>query len=577
MDPSRFRTGPMMTEHVVDTEVKTTAAADPDVAPSEQKEMPCAPTPSNGLGAWNLYFLLKFVLVWRGQLDFHPLENLAFAAFLLVPIRSRLLRHLRNLLALFLGIALFYHDTWLPSPDTLLTKLDALAGFSGQYLLELALRLVNLRLVSLLVLVWVGYVFLSRYLRIGVLTMGVLIAMAVADVVATPRTSIPGAPETSADGSSCVDDAASPPTQVPPHRGDIQAILYQELDDFRRTERERRVPFPSGTVPTFDLLLLHICSLSWDDLEWAGLTEHPLLAQFDMLFTRFNSASSYSGPAAIRLLRANCGQPSHHDLYFPAPNDCYLFENLRRAGFDTDLYLNHDGRYGNFLTNAVQQYGGWKSAPASIDDTPIQQHAFDGTPIHDDLGVLSRWLAHRTENTGPSATYYNTISLHDGNRLVGSGARLDSLSNYAIRLRRLLDNLLAFFQKLEKSGHRTVVVMVPEHGAAVRGDRIQLAGLREIPSPAITLVPAGIRFFGFGIEHDRQKRIQQPVSYLAISELIRRVIDHSAAQPTQPLDLVSLAQDLPETRFVSENEEVVVMRHHGQYYLRLEDRQWTPY
>ena len=43
--------------------------------------------------------------------------------------------------------------------------------------------------------------------------------------------------------------------------------------------------------------------------------------------------------------------------------------------------------------------------------------------------------------------------------------------------------------ELEASGRRAVVVLVPEHGAALRGDSAQIAGLREIPTPAITLVP----------------------------------------------------------------------------------------
>ncbi|MDI5677545.1 cellulose biosynthesis protein BcsG, partial [Salmonella enterica subsp. enterica serovar Anatum] len=41
------------------------------------------------------------------------------------------------------------------------------------------------------------------------------------------------------------------------------------------------------------------------DVEAAGLMSHPLWSHFDILFKHFNSGTSYSGPAAIRLLRAS--------------------------------------------------------------------------------------------------------------------------------------------------------------------------------------------------------------------------------------------------------------------------------
>lgn len=40
-----------------------------------------------------------------------------------------------------------------------------------------------------------------------------------------------------------------------------------------------------------------------------------------------------------------------------------------------------------------------------------------------------------------------------------------------------------------------MVVVVPEHGGALKGDRMQISGLRDIPSPSITNVPAGVKFW----------------------------------------------------------------------------------
>ncbi|MCR3986170.1 cellulose biosynthesis protein BcsG [Aeromonas caviae] len=35
------------------------------------------------------------------------------------------------------------------------------------------------------------------------------------------------------------------------------------------------------------------------------MMDHPLWKHFDIVFKNFNSATSYSGPAAVRLLRAS--------------------------------------------------------------------------------------------------------------------------------------------------------------------------------------------------------------------------------------------------------------------------------
>lgn len=52
-----------------------------------------------GLSGWNFYFLVKFGLLWAGYLNFHPLLNLVFAAFLLMPIPRYSLHRLRHWIA----------------------------------------------------------------------------------------------------------------------------------------------------------------------------------------------------------------------------------------------------------------------------------------------------------------------------------------------------------------------------------------------------------------------------------------------------------------------------------------------
>ena len=66
-------------------------------------------------------------------------------------------------------------------------------------------------------------------------------------------------------------------------------------------------------------MVLSVCSLSWDDLDEVRQRDAPLLQRFDIVFRQFNSAASYSGPALLRLLRANCGQTAQAALYQAAP------------------------------------------------------------------------------------------------------------------------------------------------------------------------------------------------------------------------------------------------------------------
>ncbi len=540
---------------------------------AHRQEPPLPAMACMGLGIWNIYFLTKFFLYWKQYIDFHVLENLAFAAFLLMPVRSATGRILRQLLALPVGIALLYYDSWLPPVERLFSQATNLQGFSLTYLAELAGRFIDVRILAILVLIWAGTQILSHYLRIGTLVIATLIAMLIWDTLERQGVPMPAA---TTFATNTQGEAQTPRTANDNTREPLDAVL----EDFYHREAEKQVNFPApvaGSVP-FDLLFLHVCSLSWDDLELAGLTSHPLFDRFDLLFTNFNSASSYSGPATVRLLRATCGQPSHHDLYQPAPAHCYLFENLSRAGFTPQLAMNHDGHFDGFL-EVVRERGKLKASLLPLDDIAIAQRSFDDSPIHSDLAVLGHWLEQRQQDEKPRvATYYNSISLHDGNRLVaGPGSELNSLESYPLRLQQLLDDLEQFLRQVEASGRRMVLVLVPEHGAAIRGDRMQIAGLREIPSPAITHVPAAIKIIGPGLERQGdQLQIDDPVSYLAISHIIERLLqeDTFSGKDYAPARLVA---DLPHTDFVAENEGTVVIQHNGRYHLRLEGEAWTDY
>lgn len=509
------------------------------------------------MGAWSYYFFCKLALVAGGVLQPHLLLNLLFALFTLLRFRHRWQRILKQVVAIPIGIGLLYHDSSLPPFGRLLEQAGALATFSTDYLIELALRFIDphtaLALIAVCGLGWL----LSHKLRLSTLAiLGILISPILARLSAEPSATTP------------LNAAAdSTPTD-----------LDERLKAFYQNEKSRKVRFPTtgDAALSYDIVILHVCSLAWDDLEATGLREHPFLHRLQLRFPHFNAAASYSGPAAVRVLRSACGQPSHDDLYQPADPSCLLMHRLEQAGFESQLAMNHDGRFGDFLNHDVQKLGGLSVAPHPLDGIPAALRAFDGSPVHDDYAVLEDWWETRQSSDAERvALYYNTATLHDGNRIPGA-ARLTPLESYRARAQRLFDELERFFALVETSKRRMVVALVPEHGANVRGDRVQISGLREIPSPAITQVPAGVALLGAAAPPAAPVVRENPSSHLAMAQLLAQFIARNPYAPDAPT-LSDYAAALAETPGVAENEGVIVLEQGQQWWLRNPDHEWSEY
>ena len=519
------------------------------------------------LGVWNLYFLAKLALVWTGALNFHVLPNLLFAAALLLPLRPLWLRRLRTGLAIPFAVALFYYDTWWPPFVRLLAQPDVL-DFSPDYLLELLGRFVDWPLLGLLALVVLAYVLLKPWLRLTTLSVLGLLGLSLASL-----------PWPQGWRPTAVAQAAQSEVAVPQGPADA-ATLNAYLQDFHRQESARQTQFPATAAHAapFDLIVLNICSLAWSDLDQVGLRENALLSRMDVVFDRFNSATSYIGPAAIRLLRASCGQPAHTQLYQSTPAECHLFEDLGRLGFRSELAMNHDGHFDDFISE-LRQEGGLDAPALDIASMPRGLEAFDRSPIRRDRDVLQSWWQRRQgESDSRVALFYNTITLHDGNRIVGADGS-SSKADYRARASLLIEDISGFIDALQRSGRRAMVVIVPEHGAGLHGDRMQIPGMREIPSPSITHVPVGVKLVGMGGDAAASPlHVAAPSSYLALSELVSRVYAASAAGDAAHYDWNALLRDLPQTAPVSENEGAKVLTYAGKPYVQLQGKSdWMPY
>ena len=132
---------------------------------------------------------------------------------------------------------------------------------------------------------------------------------------------------------------------------------------------------------------------------------------------------------------------------------------------------------------------------------------------------------------------------------------------------------------VEASGRPTVVVLIPEHGAALRADTMQIAGLRELPTRAITNVPVAVKLIGFRVPQGAASQplvIERPSSYLALTALIAGLtqLGPNAATPSA---LQALAGALPATQWVAENEGTVLLQRTGRSYLRSPAGEWADF
>ncbi|MDR5759247.1 cellulose biosynthesis protein BcsG [Caballeronia sp. LZ035] len=512
---------------------------------------------------WNLYFIIKLALFSTGHLQPLWWANIAFALALAMssPLRAQLWRAVRLVAGLAIGLPLMYREANVPPFARIVEEFGNLRTFSFDYWLELLPRFLPPMLIVLALCGLVAYLVVNRWLRVATFVIIALLALPMWQGANAVLARLHAAPQDTA-----VAAAGTGPSSGPL---DYNATLAA----FRAKESQRQVSFghlSADQKEQFDVIVLHICSLSWDDLDVSKERNHPFLSHFDYLFTNFSTAASYSGPAAIRVLRAACGQEAHADLYKDAPAQCHLMADLAQAGYTPQVTFNHDGHFDNFTQVVKDNLGVPNVTMVPNTGAQVGMHAFDGSPIMDDYGTLANWYAQRAQVPGPVALYYNTISLHDGNKLANS--KLTSLESYPVRVNKLMSDFDRFADLIQQSGRRAVILFVPEHGAALRGDNNQVAGLREIPTPSVVHGPVGVRLVGFTGNHGPTTVVDQPTSFLAVSQLLSNLVSNSPFKPG--VTLSQYAANLPQTPMIGENEGTVTMKTANGYVVKTPDGVW---
>lgn len=523
-----------------------------------------------GLGVWNVYFIIAFALAAFGYIELNLLGNALLMAWLLLPVGPKWLRILRGTLGVAAAAVLLYSESWLPGVDSILANKGGIAGFSLLYMAEFALDFINVKMVGWGLLVFLGYFLVRRYVRVTFFTIVYFLGAVTMPWV---QSILPErAPVVTADAGGQTNEVAAP---AKTGKADAKAV-GEWYDAFLAYEHDRRARFPNGFSEKdtpFDILLLSICSVSNDDLAVSQLDQHPLFKEFNIRFDSFNAATAYSGPALQRLLNGACGQPSHSELYGERRPECEIMTRLGTLGYSQRLLMDHSGEYDNFLQSMRDKAG----VTATLDNAkyPTRYMGFDDEEIADSLAVLRHWQRTQVKSkAGRTATLINFIALHDGNRLPGRGRA----EPFKPRAQEMFDNIRTFLRELERSGRKTMVVIVPEHGAAVRGDKIQVPRLRDIPTMRISRVPVMVKFVGLKGMPNEPIHVTGNTSYLALTSLIGKTLEtdyFSKDGGTVPLE--QLVHDLPQTNPVSENGTVQTLEYQGREYFRQNGGEWKPY
>jgi cellulose synthase operon protein YhjU len=310
--------------------------------------------------------------------------------------------------------------------------------------------------------------------------------------------------------------------------------------------------------------------MSWEDLRISGIDTDPFFSRFEVLFTHFNSGTGYSEPAGLRLLKATCGQQSHAKLFQDSPPECKLLENLKRAGYTTHTVFNHTGSLSTKMALDITKLAG-AEPPMELTSFKPESVSYDGTPIYNNFEVLNAWWKKRMESgEARSALYYDTVSLHTGAHLTNQTDwwKESHLDHYRNSAKKTFSELSRFFDLIQVSGRKALVIVVSEHGAALAGSPIQRPEFREIPLPAIATVPLGAFFIG-GLRPLDHLKITTPTSYPVIPLLINQGIANRAFDPA-PL------KSTPALPFLAENENAATLIQNHQLYYRGNDGKWGP-
>ncbi len=506
------------------------------------------------MALWSFFFISKVILHYRGHLQFDGFLNILLGLYAILPWaasrsvglsirKNSVIATLHGGFGFALGLMLLWRDSYFPPVKSLYRYLsDPVTRPGNDFLFQFVITYWNpLVLVTLLAVYWTCRVSAKKW----------NLAPAVALVIAA----------TTAHGAltrkTVRADLALPSVSV---SGFGSGAVTLET--------------PGKKDAPFDVLVLQVCSLSSEDLTHTGMSGHTFFEEFDLRFSNFNTATSYSNPAALRLLQSLCGHARHEGLFQGVPAECMLLEGLRSAGYRTATVFNHEGKRSIKMANELVTYAK-ADLPMPISGLSQREVGYDKSPVYGNFDVLEQWWKRRLATPDPRfALYFNTVSMHVGNHLAHDSRpwwKQDKSDTYRELLERTLSDFDRFFRLLEESNRDVLVIVVSEHGAALSGSEIQGPDLRDIPLPKLTLVPMGVKLIGKGWNRSAPVRIDDLVSYSVIPRVINLATKHHSRGDSFSVGEFS---GVSESRFFAENADAATLIRDQELFYQGKDRVW---
>jgi cellulose synthase operon protein YhjU len=501
------------------------------------------------MGLWNFYFLAKIFLCFRGAIGFDLFNNILLAGFLVIPFYfrkyfdARAARLAHRTMGLIFAAAVFWRDSFFPPFfQSLAFVTSDVTRPSLSYAVTFLMGYWSLPATAALIAVF-GISYLARkrdswmrpLLLLGIIAAGISHYSALSH-------------------DSSIDNA-------------VTLFFEKQAESGNKIIIE---PAPQGSSP-FDILFFHVCSMSWADLRAAGLDGHPFFSEFDLLLSRFNTVSSHSGPSMLHLLQSPCGQAPYEKLFKRRPDECFLIDSLKRVGYKSYAIFNHKGKSSEPMAQELIAFGRALSLEG-FDNVPVDHLSYAEDPVLNNFELLKAWWNRRLSNGEARAMlYYNTMSLHVGAHFEGEPQwwlQENMVVRYKTRATKTFDQITRFIRLLQDSGRPVMLFMVPEHGAALVGNRLQAADLREIPLPQITTVPVGVKFIAGRKSNVFQRKIHTQTSYTAIAHLVREAILNW--RNSRSIAFLATLKGVPETPFLADTVRARVVPFDGKLYY-----QWT--
>jgi cellulose synthase operon protein YhjU len=537
---------------------------------------------------WCWYFIGVAALHFFDYIIFNTAVNVLLAITVATPFPPQLKHYrsannIRHLLASIFALTLLWQESRLPPPSIFIEFFtNKTMGASPVFLAGLFLRSINIPALILVVLFFGACILFAqtRFNKWYPIVPGVIIfslwltkltpsTLAQIETIAVDQVEIKNLYKSiGLTNENLADIEESPiPDNVSP-----EEFLFL----FYENEKNKRIEFPRQITNPPDVYILQVCSFGWEDFTVAGVNTNPFFSQFDYIFTNFNSADSYSHTSAIRLLRGMCGQTPHENLFQNTSEECYVMDRFRSLGYKTFSVFNHDGIYSDFtktLTSFTKI-----DQPKSVASFTPSKIGFDNSKIYNDYEILSSWFTQEKSETKPLATFYNSISLHAGTHGLDEKNwwKRSNESVFKDSVGTLTQDMTHFFNDIKSSGRPAVVIVVAEHGAALKNTPVQLQTFRQIPLPDITNVPAAIKLFGPGFSNNKtpmKKIISSSMSYTGLYTLLGRILEQDFSQPS-PEKLTGIASGLPQTDMVATSDTGTVIKRKNIFYYKNIGRSW---